>query len=354
MNSIKIQTPKGDRYIGEGHPVFVIAELSGNHNHDINKAFALIDAAADAGADAVKLQTYTPDTLTIDCDNDYFQVKVNDAWAGKTLYELYKTAYTPWEWHEELKAYGEEKGLIVFSTPFDETAVDFLEELGVELYKVASFETGDLELLKKIGSTKKPVIMSRGLTSEPEIQRAIDTLKSSGCPEVIVLHCISSYPANLEQMNVATVADIPKRFNVISGLSDHSLGLVAATAAVANGAAVLEKHITLDRSAGGPDAAFSLEPDELKALVDTVQDVSKAMGTVSYEIGEKEKENLVFRRSIFVVKDIKQGEPITREHVRVIRPGYGLDPKELPSILGKIVTQDLERGTPLSLDHVEK
>lgn len=353
MSEIIIKTPKGLRKIGSGNPVFIVAEMSGNHNQDIQKAFKIIDAAVDAGVDAVKLQTYTPDTLTIDCNNDYFKVKVNDSWKGKTLYELYKDAYTPWEWQAELKKYAESKGMLVFSTPFDESSVDFLENLNMELYKVASFEMVDLELLKKIGSTKKPVIISRGLGSKEEMQLAIKTLKDNGAPEVAVLHCVSSYPAEISQMNLSTIPDIIKNFNVISGLSDHSLGITAAVTSVALGASIIEKHFTLSRKDGGSDSAFSLEPDEMKKLVITIREVEQAIGEPTYSIGNKEKENLIFRRSLFVVKDVKKGELFTSDNIRCIRPGFGLQPQHLHNVIGKKSTIDIVRGTPLSMDLID-
>lgn len=348
METIIIKTPRGERKIGQGQPVFIIAEMSGNHNLDINRAKAIIDAAVETGVDAVKLQTYTPDTMTIDCDKELFQVKVNDAWKGKSLYELYKTAYTPWEWQKELKEYGESKGVLVFSTPFDETAVDFLEELKVVMYKVASFEITDFELLRKIGQTKKPVMISRGLASFQEIEDAIKILKESGAPSVAVLHCISSYPATPEQMNISTIADLAKRLDVVVGLSDHSLGIIASLTSIGLGANIIEKHFTLRRSDGGSDAAFSLEPEEMSELVKAVREAEIAIGKPNYEVGKKEAENKVFRRSLFVVKDIKKGEQLTRDNVRCIRPGYGMAPKFLPEVLGKMASADIERGTPLT------
>jgi pseudaminic acid synthase len=345
---IKIKTPRGQRLIGPGQPCFIIAEMSGNHNQSIKRAYEIIDAAVDVGVDAVKLQTYTPDTMTIDCDNKFFKVVVNDAWKGQTLYQLYGTAFTPWEWQAKLKKYGEKKGVIVFSTPFDETAVDFLEELDVELYKVASFEVCDLELLKKIGKTKKPVIISRGLSSFKEIETAVKTLKKAGASHVAVLHCVSSYPATSEQMNLATINDIAKKLNVISGLSDHTLGSIASLISVGLGAKIVEKHFTLKRADGGPDAGFSLEPQEMKQLISDIREAEKAIGKPTYEIGKKEKENLIFRRSLFVVKDTKKGEKFTRDNVRCIRPGYGLEPKHLSDVLGRIAVCGVERGTPLS------
>jgi pseudaminic acid synthase len=326
--------------------------MSGNHNHDLNTAKKIIDESAKAGADAIKLQTYTADTMTIDCDNKYFQVNVNDTWKGKTLYELYKLAYTPWEWHKDLKEYAESKGLIFFSTPFGETAVDFLERLNVQLYKVASFEINHIPLLKKIASTKKPVIISRGLSSEKEISLAVKTLKDNGCPAISVLHCVSSYPAIPEQMNLKTISDIGKRFDVIPGLSDHTIDNDVAIASVALGAKIIEKHVTLSRKEGGPDSTFSLEPNELSSLVKSIKTVEKAIGKITYEIGEKEKANVVFRRSIFVVKNIKKGEEFDKENIQVIRPGHGMHPKFYEENIGKKAKRNLKKGTPLRTDDV--
>jgi pseudaminic acid synthase len=339
--------------IGPGEPTFIIAEMSGNHNQNFEKAKKIIDKAAEAGADAIKLQTYTADTMTIDCDNKYFQVNVNDKWKGRTLYDLYQWAYTPWDWQPKLKKYAESKGLIFFSTPFDETAVDFLEEIDVELYKVASFEINHIPLLKKIAYTKKPVIISRGLSSEEDIHLAVKTLKDNGCPVIAVLHCVSSYPACPEQMNLKTISDISKRFDVISGLSDHSLTTEISIASVALGASILEKHVTLSRKEGGPDAAFSLEPDELKELVRSVRTVEKSLGKITYKISEKEKENIVFRRSIFVVKNIKKGEEFDKENIRVIRPGYGMHPKFYEETIGKKAKRNLKKGTPLKKEDID-
>lgn len=344
---LKFNTPRGERLVGPGRPVFIIAELSGNHNGDLTRAYKLIDAAIEAGVDAVKFQTYTPDTMTINCDNDYFQVKVNEAWKGQTLYSLYQKVFTPWEWQAKLKEYGESKGVLVFSTPFDETAVDFLENLNVVLYKVASFELNDHELLNKIGATGKPVILSRGLASSEEIEEAITVLKKAGASQVAVLHCVSAYPATAEQMNLATIPDISNRFKVVSGLSDHTLGIVTSLVGVSLGASIVEKHFTLSRAEGGPDAGFSLEPEEMKCLVDNIREAEKVIGKVTYVIGKKEEENLVFRRSLFAVKDIKKGERITRVNVRCIRPGYGLKPKFINEVLEKTAVCDIRRGTPL-------
>jgi len=348
MKNITITTPQGKRIIGAGQPVFIVAEMSGNHNQSIQRAYKIIDAAAKAGANAIKLQTYSPDTITIDCDNKYFQVKVNKAWKGQTLHSLYKKAYTPWEWQAKLKKYAESKGLICFSTPFDPTAVDFLEKLGMQLYKVASFEIIDIPLLERIGKTRKPVIISRGMATVEEIKLAILTLKKFGCPAIALLHCVSSYPAQPEQMNLATIPDMTKRFQVLPGLSDHTLGTAVSVASVPLGACIMEKHITLKRSDGGPDAAFSLEPKELEELVQSVRTVEKAIGKPRYGAGKKESENVVFRKSLFAVQAIKLGEKFTSKNIRVIRPGYGLPPKYIKKIVGKRAKKNIEMGTPLS------
>jgi len=349
-----IENGTGRRRIGPGNSTFIIAEMSGNHNQSFERATSLVDAAAAAGVDAIKLQTYTADTLTIDCDNEYFQVGVNEAWAGKTLYELYGEAFTPWDWQPKLKEYAESKGLVFFSTPFDVTAVDFLEEMEMPLYKVASFETGDLPLLRRIGATQKPVIISRGLTSAEDLQLALQTLSDAGCPQVAVLHCVSSYPASATQMNLSTIPEIAERFGVVAGLSDHTLGLVVPIAAVSLGASIIEKHFTLARADGGPDAAFSLEPQELAEMVAAVRQTELAAGVPTFEIGDKESENIVFRKSIFVVEAIKEGEPFTADKIRIIRPGFGLAPKHYDSVIGQTATQDIERGTPLSWELVAK
>lgn len=348
MKSFTIKTKKRKIRIGPGQPTFIVAEMSGNHNHNFKKALKIIDATAEAGADAIKLQTYTPDTLTIDLDNKYFQIKVNKAWKGQTLYKLYKKAYTPWEWQPKLKKHAESKGLLFFSTPFDETAVNFLEKINVQLYKIASFEIIDTPLLKKIGKTKKPVIISRGMASINEIKLAIKTLKKHGCPQIVLLHCVSSYPAQPKEMNLKTIPDIQKRFKVISGLSDHTLGIGVAIASIPLGASVIEKHIILRRADGGPDSEFSLEPWEFKQLVKSVREVEVALGKPQYKAGEKESENIIFRRSLFITKDVKKGEKLTKDNVRSIRPGYGLPPRYLNDILNKKVNRSLKKGTPLA------
>lgn len=353
MENLTIKTPRGKRVIGQGEPVFIVAEMSANHLQDFNRALKIIDAASQAGADAVKLQTYTPDTITLDCDKDYFQIKVNDIWKEQTLYQLYKKAYTPWEWQPKLKDYGEKKGLKVFSTGFDTSAIDFLEKMKVGLYKIASFEVVDIPLLKRIGQTNKPVIMSRGLASIEEIELTIKTLKENGCPQIAILHCISSYPAEPEEMNLATISDIAERFKVVTGLSCHSLSIAPAVSSVALGAKIIEKHLTLSRDDKGPDAPFSLEPDEFKELVKSVRQVEKAIGKPNYSSTKGETGNKILRKSLFVVKDIKKGEKFTKENVRSIRPGYGLAPKYYDEIIDKTAATDIERGMPLSWQVIE-
>lgn len=342
----------GTKRIGKGNSALIVAEMSGNHNRDIKRALKIIDAAADAGADAIKLQTYTPDTITINSDAKPFQV----TWKGRrrTLYDLYGEAYTPWEWHEKLFAHAKKRGMLFFSTPFDHTAVDFLEKLNVPCHKVASFEIVDIPLLEAIGRTKKPVIMSRGMASIAEIQLAIRTLRKFGTKEIILLQCVSSYPAAPEDMHLSTIADMRKRFGTEVGLSDHTLGTDVAIASVVLGAVIIEKHLTLRRKDGGPDSSFSLEPEEFAALVQSVRMVEVAMGKPSYAQGADEKEMVIFRKSLFVVKDIKKGERFTSENVRSIRPGSGMAPKFYRSVLGKRAARDIKRATPLRSDFVTK
>lgn len=331
-------------------PVFVVAELSANHRGAFEYAVKTIHAAASAGADAIKLQTYTADTLTIDCDNEYFRIK-GTAWDGMNLYKLYQQAYTPWEWHAELQQEAHAVGLQFFSTPFDASAVDFLESLKVPFHKVASFELIDIPLLEKVGTTKKPVILSTGMASVEEIEEAMVTLTDAGCPEITLLKCTSAYPASPESMNLLTIPDMIRRFGVRVGLSDHTLGTDIAIAAVALGATVIEKHFILDRKAGGPDSHFSCEPAEFRKMVDAVRTVEQALGQPFYGCTADEALSKTFRRSLFAVKDIKKGELFTHENVRSIRPGYGLPPKEMSAVLGKTALRDIPRGTPLGRDH---
>ena len=351
--SFIVKTKSGKRYVGSGHSAFIIAEMSANHGHDIKKAYKIIDEAAKAGVDAIKIQTYTPDTITINSNKEYFKVKVNKAWKGQTLYSLYSKAYTPWEWIPKLKIYTETKGLIFFSSVFDTTSVDFLEKIDVPIYKVASFEVVDIPLLRRVGKTKKPVIISRGMSSLSELKLAIKTLKNSGTPSIAILHCVSSYPAKFNEMNISTIPDMSKKFKNIIGLSDHSLGSVASIAAISLGAKIIEKHFILSRSEGGPDAAFSLEPKELKELVESVRKTEEAIGKPSYGSGTKESENIVFRKSLFIVEDIKKGQKFTAKNIRSIRPGHGLEPKHYERIIGKTAKVDLEKGTPLKFIHIQ-
>ena len=327
---------------------YIIAELSANHNGSIERAEAIVRAAAVAGADAVKLQTYTADTMTIPCDNEYFRIK-GTLWDGKTLYDLYKEAYTPWEWQPRLKALANDLGMDCFSTPFDATAVDFLEGMNVPCHKVASFEVVDIPLLKKIAATGKPVIMSTGMASLAEIDEAVTTLRKNGTPEIALLKCTSAYPAPPEEANLRTIPHLAQAFNCVAGLSDHTLGSAVAVGAVAVGARIIEKHFTLSRADGGPDSAFSMEPHEFKQMVNDIRTVEKALGTVCYDLTPKQKESRVFRRSLFVVKDMEAGEIFTEENVRSIRPGYGLPPKMLDNVIGRCATRRLNKGTPLGM-----
>jgi pseudaminic acid synthase len=347
MHSIKI----GKRSIGYGLPVYIIAELSANHNQDFTQAKQLVRAAKEAGADAVKLQTYTPDTITIDCDNDYFRIK-GTLWEGKTLYELYQEAYTPWEWQPKLKKVADDLGMDLFSSPFDQTAVDFLEEIGVPAYKVASFELVDMPLIQYIAKTGKPVIMSTGMATLAEIEDAVAVAKDSGCKEIALLKCTSTYPAKPEEMNLRTIPHMATAFNLPVGVSDHTLGIAIPVVAVTLGACIVEKHFTLSRNVHGPDSAFSLEPHEFKKMVDTIRTAEEALGKVCYEVTEHEVSSRIFRRSLFVVKDIRAGELFTTENIRSIRPGNGLHTRYLAQILGRKANQNIKRGTPLSWEWI--
>jgi len=321
-----------NKRIGKSYPVFIVAELSANHLQKFDNAVKLIKAVKKAGADAVKLQTYTPDTITIDCDNEYFQIKQGTLWDGQTLYQLYQKAYTPWKWQPKLKKIAEEMGLILFSTPFDKTAVDFLEKMDVPCYKIASFEITDIPLIEYVASKGKPIIISTGIASLSDIEEAVNACRRMGN----------------NQIALRTIPNLAETFKTVVGLSDHTLGISVPIASVALGACIIEKHLTLDRSLGGPDAAFSLEPEEFKAMVKAVRELEKALGEVSYELTEKMKKSREHSRSLFVVKDMKAGEIVTEENVCSIRPGYGLHPKYLKDVLGKEAKKDIKRGTPLS------
>lgn len=338
----------GSKKIAFDKKPFIIAEMSGNHNQSLERAFAIVDAAAETGVDAIKLQTYTPDTMTI--PGAYTITDKNSLWYGKELHELYKEAYTPWEWHEPIFKRAKEKGLITFSTPFDESSVDFLEKLNVPVYKIASFENTDLPLLKKVASTGKPVIMSTGAASLAEIYTAVQTLKSNGCKELILLKCTSTYPSTPENTNLNTITAMREIFDCIIGLSDHTMGIGAAIASVALGARVIEKHFTLSRADGGVDSAFSMEPEEMKSLVIELERAFLALGKVQFDIQKAEEKSLLYKRSVYAVKDIKTGEEFTKENIRVIRPGLGLQPAYFEIILGKKANKDIKSGTPLTFD----
>lgn len=343
----------GDFTIDNNSKTFIIAELSANHGHDINIAKKTIKAAKESGADAIKVQTYTADTLTIDCDNEYFKLDSGTIWDGRTLYDLYSEAYTPWEWQEELMEYAKSIGLIFFSTPFDKTAVDFLEELKVPVYKVASFEIMDIPLIEYIASKGKPMIMSTGVASLSDIEEAVDACKRMGNNQIILLKCTSAYPAKIEDANLNTIPNMKDTFGVEVGLSDHTLGITVPVVSIALGAKVIEKHFILDKSIGGPDSSFSLEPHEFKQMVDSVRDAEMALGKVDYSMNEKKKNSRILGRSLFVVKDIKAGETFTEENVRSIRPSNGLAPKYFSEIINRKATTDIARGTPLSWDKVK-
>lgn len=331
--------------------MYIIAEMSANHGQNFDQALRILEAAKEAGADAVKLQTYTADTLTINSDREYFQIK-GTAWQGRNLYDLYQEAFTPWEWQPKLLAAAAAMDLACFSTPFDDSAVDFLESIGVPAYKIASFEVVDIALLRKIAATGKPVIMSTGMASLAEIDEAVSTLREAGCHELALLKCTSAYPASASAMNLKTIPHLAEAFGVVAGLSDHTLGLAAPIAAVALGASIIEKHLTLSRDAQGPDSGFSLEPAEFKAMVQAVREAEQALGEVCYLGTAQEEASRAFRRSLFVIRDVVAGDLLTRDNVRSIRPGHGLHPRYLELALGRRAAQDIEKGTPLAWRHL--
>jgi pseudaminic acid synthase len=332
--------------------VFVIAEISANHGQDFKRAVRLIEKAEECGADAVKFQAYTPDTLTINANNKYFRIK-HPKWGGQTLYELYKKAYTPWKWFKKLKKIADDLGILFFATAFDKTSVDFLEELDVKLHKISSFELVDLPLIEYAAKTKKSLIMSTGMADVCEIQEAVTTARKAGAKEIVLLKCVSSYPARPEEMNLKTIPHMKELFGCPVGFSDHTLGIGASVCAVALGASVVEKHFTLSRKLKTPDSFFSIEPQELKELVENVRIAEKALGEINYGVGEGERNNRVFRRSLFVVKDIKAGEAFTEKNLRSIRPGNGLPPKFARDVFGKKAKQDIKKGTPLKWSLVD-
>ena len=338
------------RNIGEGFPIYIIAEMSANHGQSYDEAVRIIQAAKEAGADAIKLQTYTPDTMTIDCNNEYFRIGKGTIWEGRNLYDLYKEAYTPWEWQPKLKEVANNLEMDLFSTPFDNTAVDFLENMGVPAYKIASFELVDIPLIQRVAKTGKPIIMSTGMATLAEIAEAVQTAREAGCKELALLKCTSGYPADPAEMNLRTIPHMAEAFSLPVGLSDHTLGIAVPVAAVALGACIVEKHFTLSRAVCGPDSAFSLEPNEFKAMVEAIRVTEKALGKVNYAVTEKEAASRVFRRSLFVVKDMKAGDIFTEDNVRSIRPGYGLHTRYLTNIIGKKAVKDISRGIPLKWD----
>lgn len=339
-----------NRKIGDNEPVFIIAELSGNHNQSYERAVELIQSAKRSGVDAIKLQTYTPDTITIDCDNKYFQINQETIWDGTTLHKLYQTAYTPWEWQPKLKKIAEDLGLICFSSPFDLTSIDFLEKMNVPAYKIASFEINDIPFIKKVASKGKPIIISTGVAYMSDISEALNTCIEEGNNQVILLKCASSYPTPYEDININTIPNMKDTFNCIVGLSDHTLGNEVVLGAVALGAKVIEKHMTLRRADGGPDSAFSMEPEEFKIMVDGIRNLERALGTVTYDLTYKQKKSREHSRSLFVVEDVKAGQIFTEKNVRSIRPAFGMHTKYYYDVLGKKAKVDIEKGTPLEWD----
>ena len=340
------------REIGPGFPTYVIAEISANHNHDFEQAVRIVHAARDCGADAVKLQTYTPDTITIDSDAEAFRIGKGTVWAGRKLYELYGEAYTPWDWQPKLKSIANSLGMACFSSPFDAGAVEFLESIDVPAYKIASFEAIDLPLIERVARTGKPVIISTGMANVQEIGEAVACVRGTANSQVALLKCTSAYPAPPNEMNLRTIPDMARRFRTPVGLSDHTLGITVPVTAVSLGACIVEKHFTLSRHNPGPDSSFSLEPSEFKEMVAAIRTAEAALGDVVYQISEREQASKVFRRSLFVVEDVSAGEAFTEVNVRSIRPGYGLPPKYLSMILGHRAATNLKRGTPLDWSHV--
>lgn len=339
------------KIVGKSHPPFIIAEMSGNHNQSLERALEIVEAAARSGVDAIKLQTYTADTMTLDIETgEFFINDPNSLWQGNSLHKLYQQAYTPWEWHQPIFKRCEELGIIGFSTPFDETAIEFLESLKVPCYKIASFENTDLPLIRRVAQTGKPMIISTGMANICELDETVRAAREAGCQDIILLKCTSTYPASAENSNIATIPHLRDLFNVEAGISDHTLGIGVSVASVAIGASVIEKHFTLSRSDGGVDASFSMEPEEMAQLVVESKRAWQALGQVRYGSTEEEKKSLIFRRSLYIAEDMKAGEILTKENVRAIRPGLGLPPKYLESLLGLAVKKDVKAGTPLSFE----
>lgn len=349
MKTVKI----GNIEVGDKRPVFIVAEISANHLQDYDLAIKTIDAAGEAGANAVKLQTYTADTITLDCDNEYFQIKQGTIWDGKTLHELYEEAYTPWDWQPDLKKHAEDLGMVCFSSPFDNTAVDFLEKMNVSAYKLASFEITDIPLIKYMASKKKPMVMSTGIAEVNDIEEALQACRDVGNDDIILLKCTSAYPTPMNEVNLLTMVDMASRFKTLIGLSDHTLTTSVPIAAVSLGACFVEKHIITSRDLGGPDASFSLEPNEFSKMVKAIREVEDALGKVDYSLSEKTKKSREFARSLFVVEDIEKGGELTTENVRSIRPAFGLHPKHFNEVLGKKAKRNISKGTPLDWDLLE-
>ncbi len=342
------------RRIGPGYPTYIVAEMSANHNQKFDRAVKIIKAAKEAGADAIKLQTYTPDTITINCDMEYFRIGKGTIWEGRNLYDLYNEAYTPWDWQPRLKEIADNMGVDLFSTPFDVTSVDFLEEMGVSVFKVASFENVDLPLLRTVARTGKPIIMSTGMATLAEIDEAVRTIREEGGNQLALLKCTSAYPSPPEEINLRTIPHLAEAFGVPVGLSDHTLGIAVSVAAAALGACIVEKHFTLSRDVPGPDSVFSLEPIEFKAMVEAIRVTEKALGHVCYEVTEREEASRAYRRSLFVVKDMKAGEVFTENEVRSIRPGFGLHTRHITDVLDRRAARDIARGTPLSWNLIDQ
>ncbi|QCJ40988.1 pseudaminic acid synthase [Bacillus sp. S3] len=337
----------GNYIIGKDHRPFVIAEMSGNHNQSLERALKIVEEAAKTGAHALKIQTYTPDTMTLNVNGEGFDIKdEGNLWEGRNLYELYQEAYTPWEWHKTLFDRAQELGMLAFSTPFDETAVDFLETLNVPMYKIASFENNDLPLIKKVAATGKPMIISTGMASLEELEETVKTAREAGCRDLILLKCTSTYPATPENTNILTIPHLQQLFNCQVGISDHTMGIGVSLASVALGATVIEKHFTILRSDGGVDSAFSMEPSEMKALVAESERAWQSLGQITYGPTEEEKKSLKYRRSIYIAKDLQAGDTLTKENLKIIRPGYGLAPKFYEELLGKQVQVSIKAGTP--------